>query len=282
MDRKRFALIRAVFFAVAAFTLGSPSVSTSSPVNPVLPQQKSMNANTYYVDDFYLFVEGRITRTPQGYTIQPSFFPYLKKEAFEPPATRSQEEKSLCKIEVVNRNGEKTVHLATLMYCPPGDDVMRAISAKNLPVGGTGSLDPVFCHITPKTQKINYFVGNILIKSIQRAKSPLKIVSFGKETGSQSFNSSAENGYFLFWDIKNVNDRIAVVRLDEKSSEDSTGWSMISFNRDTQGRLFLSPENIRSREKSVGYRLVATDGFHLQIWIEENLIPLPKRKTSYI
>ncbi|KKT74759.1 MAG: hypothetical protein UW86_C0003G0001 [Microgenomates group bacterium GW2011_GWA1_Microgenomates_45_10] len=246
-------------------------------------------SGSYSLDDFYLLVGGILKRSSTGYSLEPSLTSAVP-DASMVSGLRGETEKrkeisnSIYTVEVVSTDGKREVLPTTLMVEPaPGDDVVRSLVSEELHLNEAGYFDHVFVHITPAIKSIDFRVKGVLIKSVGRVDGQPKIIFFGKEAGKQVVNGRSEDGYFIKWKIENKDKRPIGFTVQQRSGSTPSGWNTPFIGSSSEGikdsdSIFVNPKEIFTSEKSIDYRAVITDGFHLQIWYEKGLVDVPSKR----
>lgn len=246
----------------------------------VQPSVSETLAKSSIIDKFLILVGAEVQRDSSGYNIKEKFIPKIIGENDRSSYLQSSEGKkikdSLYKIEVINNDDKQEIYYSAITYCPPRIDVCTSLTNTELPVNSGGFLDPFFIPINPNIKIINFYINNVLVKSIPKKESALKIVSLTKKPKKQMENYfTIVDGYRISWKIDNPsNDKVWVI-LEYLASPTKWQYAIFGDSKD-YGSYFVNPKTIQSTLESIDFRLIITDGFNTDIWVEKNLITASK------
>lgn len=242
----------------------STTTETQNPKEPI--KEGIFNQH----DKFLVIVGGKLNRSITQYDIKESFTPKIVDNGDYSPWEKSQFEKeSIYKIETVNDNGRKNAYYTSLTYCPKNTDVCLTFRLEELAILSGGYLRPIAIIMSPDIVEINFYIKDILVKSIKRDKTTPRIINLNKKVTKIKYPTYESDGYELTWDIDKEKDNKAWVSFEYLSLENK--WQYIFFEDvDDNRRSF----KIDSATYSISddFRFVITDGFHANSLILEDLI----------
>lgn len=255
-------------------------------VSPLLSQKPPNNTfKTYDVPEFFLLISGVIQRSETGYTASLDFTPMLIDTPQEKTQRLAhvQSQKSTetwYKVETVSTTGVREHMYTTAGYCPPGTDVCEIIADKEIPVGASGSFDPVSIFITPDVAQLHVSIHGKVIQSLFRPTHAPEIVQLTKTQSPQIFNNQKEGGIDIQWKLAEEGGKHAYSLLEY--SADTNKWEVLWIGPDTSypnyRKYTINPSSIRSTLESIDVRLVVTDGFYATVWREPAVITLTEKE----
>jgi hypothetical protein len=185
----------------------------------------------------------------------------------------------LYKIEVIHKNSKKDLYNTSLMYSLPGDDVARNITDTELPVNEQGLFNSVVIKVSPDVEKLNFYVGNKVVKTLTKKEPGPRITSFAKETTNQKVNNTTEQGFRIVWAIENKNNSNAALSLEYKISSDEWQSPTVGPIKGASNDFFVNPADIQTTLDKIDYRLIVTDGFHANVWYEKDFVTVSQQRT---
>jgi len=222
--------------------------------------------------EFLLLLGGKLSRNKNGYQLNETFVAQvldIKQKILMKQFSQIQQEEAIYKIETVYKDKRQEEAFSTISYCPPHTDVCETLSDRQPPLDSLSHWSPTPIVIKPGIVRINFYISDLVVKSIVKPESSPRIVQF--------INLPLEDGYKISWKIENGNSKTVGLTLDYLSSPNI--WQVAGFGDAGAFTSFIANSNsIQTTLEDLDFRLVATDGFHIDVYHEKNFIPSPRVK----
>lgn len=268
--------------------------NTPTPKITLVPTQiiSTFNAtNPIAIDTFYLHAGGSLKRTREGYILTEDLsaitFEESEREYFENIAQKYRDKKTIYAVETEASDGQKLIYYTNVGYAAPSSDIVELIDNKEIPVNSTASFNSALIAMNPAIQKINYYINDVLIKSVSRKSNGPKVMELNKKPTterSQIGNKPVEVNFAieLSWEIETDDEDHTWILLQYVQPSGKLSTTIPGLTYKQAKSITINPKTIfyytQIDFNSLGIKLTVTDGFYTSVWEEKEFIQLQEKE----
>jgi hypothetical protein len=255
---------------VVYFLLNTNSATPIQPENgQSQPEPSGQEKNVKNQEKFLLLLGGKSTRSDGAYQLNPTFTAQIldsQRKHFAEQLDKAPQEESIYQIDFIKGDGKRKTIYSSVSYCPPSTDVCETLTDREPPSNSQSHWSSTPVIIEPELEKIEFSVAGKVIKTITKPKSPPKVNTLNK--------ISLSEGTEITWDIAIGDAEYVGLALEYLSSPNN--WQTAGSGDVETFTAFTADSNsIQSTLEIIDFRLVATDGFHIDSYLAEDYISTP-------